>query len=123
MKGEIEEKGLDGKDREREGYRQPIEKRTEQQDKARLQTKEINVHSTGWGIKTAASDWRFQRKGETERRWMYKWKTWTPRLVNPSRVEKSEKDSSCLANASQVTSFLFEAKGMETSHLLTRAKP
>ncbi len=34
FKGEIEEKGLDGKDRKREGYRQPIKKRTESNSKA-----------------------------------------------------------------------------------------
>lgn len=29
FKGEVEEKGLDEKDRQREGYRQPIKKHTE----------------------------------------------------------------------------------------------
>lgn len=39
FKGEIEEKGLDGKDRTREGYRHPIKKRSESsRGKARLQT-------------------------------------------------------------------------------------
>lgn len=45
FKGEIEEKGLDGKDREREGYRQPIKKRTESnRGKARVRT-EIKIRS------------------------------------------------------------------------------
>lgn len=55
FKGEIEEKGLDGKDRQREGYRQPIKKRTESNSgKARLQTEteirsgyKCSVHQLG----------------------------------------------------------------------------
>lgn len=43
FKGEIEEKGLDGKDRKREGYRQPIKKRTKSnRGKTRQQT-EIKI--------------------------------------------------------------------------------
>lgn len=45
FKGEIEEKGLDGKDIQREGYRQPIKKRAESnRGKAGLQ-REITIRS------------------------------------------------------------------------------
>lgn len=50
----------------------------------------------------------------------------TQNLHHPSRspAEKSEKDSSCLANASLATSFLFEARAKETtSPRCTGAKP
>lgn len=50
----------------------------------------------------------------------------TQSLHHPSlsRVEKSERDSSCLGNASLATSFLFEARVKETtSPLCTGVKP
>lgn len=68
---ETVEKGLDGKDRRREGYRHPIKKCSESsRGNNRLQTDTeaeaplINAHTAGCGIETAAEITRRTQGGK-----------------------------------------------------------